>query len=214
MNKLSFRPSAILTKAQPRGARRTQNSTKVLGATLATLFVLCGTVGICLAVFSAIKARTPKGPAGVASLPPVKGATPADKGDGTVTPQPAANQAGPETVAADHSTPDQSSMPAVMPTVSPTPASVPVLQDQQKASVNDREFLESKVQNVEPKNPDRKLSGIARKNLEKERREAERKRSRLEEMYQKHEISSEAYKQGEEEYKSEIEKYRAAVNAG
>jgi hypothetical protein len=210
MNKLSLWPSAILTKAQPRGARRTRNSAKVLGATLAGLFVLCGTVGICLAVFSAIKARTPKGPAGVASLPPVKGATPADKGDGTVTPQPAANQTGPETVAADHSTPDQSSMP----TVSPTPASVPVVQNEQKAFVNDREFLESKVQNVEPKNPDRKLSGIARKNLEKERREAERKRSRLEEMYQKHEISSEAYKQGEEEYKSEIEKYRAAVNAG
>jgi hypothetical protein len=101
-----------------------------------------------------------------------------------------------------------------MPTVSPTPASVPVLQNEQKASLNDREFLESNAPNVEPKIPDRRLSGIARKNLEKERREAERKRSRLEEMYQKHEISSEAYKQGEEEYKSEIEKYRAAVNAG
>lgn len=210
MNKLSLRPSAILTKVQPRGARRTRNATKVLGATLVTLFVLCGTVGICLAVFSGIKTRTSKGPAGVASLPAVKGAIPADKGNDTVMPQPAANQAGPETVAADHSTPDQTSMP----TVSPTPASVPVLQNEQKASLNDREFLESNAPNVEPKIPDRRLSGIARKNLEKERREAERKRSRLEEMYQKHEISSEAYKQGEEEYKSEIEKYRAAVNAG
>ena len=218
MNKLSLRPSAILTKVQLRGARRTRNSAKVLGATLVTLFVLCGTVGICLAVFSAIKARTSKGSAGVTSLPAVKGALPADKGNGTVMPQPAANQAGPETVAADHSTPEQTSTP----TVSPSPASVPVLQNEQKASVNDREFLESKVPNVEPKNlpnvetknPDRQLSGVVRKNLEKERREAERKRSRLEEMYQKHEISSEAYKQGEEEYKSKIEKYRAAVNAG
>jgi hypothetical protein len=210
MNKLSLRPPAILTKAQPRGTRRIRNAAKVLGTTLAALFVLGGTVGICFAVFGAIKARTPKGSAGVASLPAVKGAIPADKGNDTVMPQPAANSAGPETVAADHSTPDQASMP----TVSPTPASVPVLQNEQKASVNDREFLDSKVPNVEPKNPDRRLSGIARKNLEKERREAERKRSRLEEMYQKHEISSEAYKQGEEEYKSEIEKYRAAVNAG
>jgi hypothetical protein len=161
-------------------------------------------------VFSGIKAKTSKGPAGIASLPAAKDAVPADKGNGTVVPQLAANQAGPETVAVDHSTADQTSVPKV----SPTPASVPVLQNEQKVAVNDREFLEGKVQNVEPKNPDRRLSGSARKNLEKERREAERKRSRLEEMYQKHEISSEAYKQGEEEYKSAIEKYRAAVNAG
>jgi hypothetical protein len=210
MNKLSLRPSAILTKVQARGVRRTRNAAKVLGATLVTLFVLCGAVGICLAVFGGIKARTAKAPAGAASLPAVKDAVPADPGNGTVMPQPAASQEGPETVAVDHSTPGQTSMPAV----SPTPVSVPVLQNEQKVSVNDREFLESKVQTVEPKNPDRRLSGTARKNLEKERREAERKRSRLEEMYQKHEISSEAYKQGEEEYKSAIEKYRAAVNAG
>ena len=158
MNKLSLRPSAILTKFQPRGARRTRNSAKVLGATLVTLFVLCGTVGVSLAVFSAIKARPSKGSAGVAGLPAVKGAIPADKGGGTVMPQPTAKQAGPETVAADHSTTDQMSMP----TVSPTPASAPVIQSEQKASVDDREFLESKVPNDEPKNPDRRASGIVR----------------------------------------------------
>jgi hypothetical protein len=214
MNKLGLRPSTILTKAQQSYSRRIRNSAKVLGATLGTLFALCGTVGICLAVFSAIKARTStsKGSAGVAPLPgtTVSPAIPADKDNGMALPQSDANQARHDTVAADHLTIDQTSTP----TLSPTPPSVPVLQNERKASVNDREFLENKPPNAEPKNPDRQLSGAERKNLERERREAERKRSRIEERYQKHEISSEAYKQGEQEYKSEIEKYRTAVNAG
>jgi hypothetical protein len=201
-------------KAQPKDFRRIRNSKKVLGATLGTLFVLCGIIGICLFAFSAIKARTSasKGSAGVVILPAVKAspAIPADKDHGMVMPPPAADQAHQETVAADRSTTDQRSTP----TLSPTPASVPVMQNERKASVNDREFLESKAPNAEPKNPDRQPSGVVRKNLERDRREAERKRARLEEMYQKHEISSEAYKQGEEEYKSAIEKYRTALNAG
>ena len=213
MNKLGLRPSTILMKAQPNDSRRIRNSTKVLGATLGMLFALGGTVGICLIAFSAIKARTSasKGSAGVPILPAVKAspAIPADKDDGMVMPQPTTKQAHQETVAADSSTMDQRSTPAL----SPTPATVPVPLNERKASVNDREFLESKAPNAEPKNPDRQLSGAVRKNLERERREAERKRSRLEEMYQKHEISSGAYKQGEEEYKSAIEKYRAALNA-
>ncbi len=212
MNKLDLRPSTILMKAQPKDSRRIRNSTKTL--TLGTLFALCGIVGICLIAFSAIKARisAPKGSAGVANLPVVKAspAIPVDKDNGMVIPQPSANQAHNEAVAANHSTSDQKSTP----TLSPTPAAMPVLQNERKASVNDREFLESKEPNAEPKNPDKQLSGAVRKNLERERREAERKRARLEEMYQKHEISSEAYKQGEEEYKSAIEKYRTALNAG
>ena len=214
MNKLGLRPSTILMKAQSNDSRRIRNSTKVLGAILGALFALGATVGICLIAFSAIKARTSasKGSAGVSILPAVEAspATPADKDNRLAMPQTAANQARNETVAADRSTIDQRSTP----TLSPTPASLPVLQNQQKASVNDREFLESKVPNAEPKSPDRQLSGSVRKNLERERREAERKRSRLEEMYQKHEISSEAYKQGEEEYRSAIQKYRTALNAG
>jgi hypothetical protein len=214
MNKLGPRPSTILMKAQPNDSRRIRNSTKVLRATLGTLFALCGIVGICLIAFSVIKARTSvsKGSAGVAVLPAVKAspAIPADKENAMVMPQPATDQAHQEAVAADRSTIDQ----RPTPTPSPAPASMPVLQNERKASVNDREFLESKAPNAEPKNPDRQLSGAVRKNLERERREAERKRSRLEEMYQKHEISSEAYKQGEQEYKSAIEKYRTALNAG
>jgi len=200
-------------KAQPKDSRRIRNSTKVL--TLGTLFALCGIVGICLIAFSAIKARisAPKGSAGVAAILPAVKASPAipvDKDNGMVIPQPSTNQAHNEAVAANRSTIDQKSTP----TLSPTPASMPVSQNERKASVNDREFLESKAPNAEPKNPDRQPSGAVRKNLERERREAERKRARLEEMYQKHEISSEAYKQGEEEYKSAIEKYRTALNAG
>ena len=214
MNNLGLRPSTILMKAQPNDSRRTRNSAKVLGVTLGVLFALGGIVGICLIAFSAIKARSSasKGSAGVPIIPAVKAspAIPADKDNGLAMPQPATNQAHDATVAADRSTIDQRSTP----TLSPTPASVPVLQNEQKASVNDHEFLESKVPNGEPKNPDRQLSGAVRKNLERERREAERKRSRLEEMYQKHEISSEAYKQGEQEYKSAIEKYRTALNGG
>jgi hypothetical protein len=212
MNKLGPRPSTILMKAQPNGSRRTRNSAKILGATLGILFALCGTIGICLIAFSAIKARTsvPKGPAGTPILPAVKASPsiPADKDNGIVMPQSGTNQS--ETATADGSKMDQKSAPAL----SPAPASVPVPPDERKSSVNDRDFLESKAPNPQPKAPDRQLSGAVRKNLEKERREAERKRSRLEEMYQNHEISSEAYKQGEEEYKSAIEKYRAALNAG
>lgn len=209
MNKLDLRPSTILMKAQPKDSRRIRNSTKVL--TLGTLFALCGIVGICLIAFSAIKARisAPKASAGVAIVK-ASPAIPVDKDNGQVIPQPSTNQAHNEAVAANRSTIDQKSTP----TLSPTPASMPVLESERKASVNDREFLESKEPNAEPKNPDRQLSGAVRKNLERERREAERKRARLEEMYQKHEISSEAYKQGEEEYKSAIEKYRTALNAG
>jgi hypothetical protein len=214
MNKLGLRPSTILMKAQPKDSRRIRNSTKVLGAILGALFALGGAVGICLIAFSAIKARTsaPKGPSGVPILPTVKAspAIPADKDNGTVMPQPATNQAHQEAVTADRSTTDQRPASAL----SSTPASATAPQNERKASVNDHEFLESKVPNTEPKNPDKQLSGTVRKNLERDRREAERKRSRLEEMYQKHEISSEAYKQGEEEYKSAIEKYRAALNAG
>jgi len=212
MNKLDLRPSTILMKAQPKDSRRIRNSTKVL--TLGTLFALCGIVGICLIAFSAIKARisAPKGSAGVASLPAVKAspAIPVDKDNGMVIPQPSTNQAHNEAVAANRSTIDQKSTP----TLSPTPASMPVVQNERKASVNDREFLESKEPNAEPKNPDRQLSGAMRKNLERDRREAERKRSRLEEMYQNHAISGEAYKKGEEKYKSEIEKYRREMNVG
>ena len=175
MNKLDLRPSTILMKAQPKDSRRIRNSTKVL--TLGTLFALCGIVGICLIAFSAIKARisAPKGSAGVASLPAVKAspAIPVDKDNGMVIPQPSTNQAHNEAVAANRSTIDQKSTP----TLSPTPASMPVVQNERKASVNDREFLESKEPNAEPKNPDRQLSGAMRKNLEKDRREAERKRA-------------------------------------
>jgi hypothetical protein len=210
MNKLGPRPSTILMKAQPNGSRRIRSTTKVLGATLGILFALCGTIGICSFAFNAIKARTsvPKGLASTPIVPAVKASptVPADKDNGTVVAQPATNQS--ETATADGSKMDQKSTPAA----SPAPPSVPVPPDERKASVNDRDFLESKA--PEPKAPDRQLSGVVRKNLEKGRREAERKRSRLEEMYQKHEISSEAYKQGEEEYKSAIEKYRAALNAG
>ena len=214
MNKLDLRPSAILMKAQPKDSRRMRNSTKVLGATFGALFALGGIVGICLIAFSAIKARisVPKGSVGAATLPAVKAspAIPVDKANGMAIPQPSANQAHSEAVAKNLSTIDQKSTPAL----SPTPASMPVLQNERKASVSDREFLESKEPNAEPKNPDRQLSGAVRKNLERERREAERKRARLEEMYQKHEISSEAYKKGEEDYKRAIEKYRTALNAG
>jgi len=214
MNNLGLRPSTILMKAQPTGSRRIRKSAKVLGATLGALFALCGTVAICLIAFGAIKARTStsKGPADVPIVPAVKAspAISADKNNGMVMPQPATNQPPHETVAADHSTIDQTSTP----TLSPTPVSVPVVQNERKASVSDREFLEGKLPSADPKNTDRQLSGAVRKNLERERRQAERKRSRLEEMYQKHEISSEAYKQGEQEYKSEIEKYRSVVNAG
>jgi hypothetical protein len=214
MNKLDLRPSAILMKAQPKDSRRIRNSTKVLGATFGTLFALGGIVGICLIAFSAIKARisVPKGSVGgVAILPAVKAspAIPVDKANGMVIPQPSTNQAHSAAVAANLSTIDQKSTP----TLSPTPASMPALQNERKASVSDREFLESKEPNAEPRNPDRQLSGAVRKNLERERREAERKRTRLEEMYQKHEISSDAYKKGEEDYKSAIEKYRTALNA-
>src|SRR5271157_1675721 len=154
MNKLDLRPSTILMKAQPKDSRRIRNSRKVLA--LGTLFALCGIVGICLIAFSAIKARisAPKGSAGVAILPAVKASPsiPVDKDNGTVIPQPSTNQAHNEAVAANRSTIDQKSTP----TLSPTPASMPVLQnDERKASVNDREFLESKEPNAEPKNPDR-----------------------------------------------------------
>jgi len=212
MNKLDLRPSNILMKAQPKDSRRIRSSTKVLA--FGTLIALCGIVGICLIAFSAVKARisAPKGSASVAMVPAVKAspAIPVDKDKGMAIPQPSTNQAHNEAVAANRSTIDQKSTP----TLSPTPASMPALENERKTSVNDREFLESKEPNAEPKSPDKQLSGAVRKNLERERRDAERKRARLEELYQKHEISSEAYKQGEEEYKSAIEKYRTALNAG
>ncbi len=220
MNKLGLRPSTILKKAPPSDSRRSRKSTKILGAALVTLFALCGTVGICLVAFSAIKAKTsaPKAPLEAAAQPPAKASpelpavspAPAAQYNGVVIEQPASNFTHRETLPPDPPAIDQTSAPAP----SPSPASVPVLQSDRKASVNDREFLESKPPSAEPKNPEKQLSGAERRNLEKERRQAERKRSRLEEMYQNHEISSEAYKKGTEEYKSQIEKYRAAANAG
>ena len=234
MNKLGLRPSTILKKAPPSDSRRLRKSAKVLGATLGTLIALGGLVGICLVAASEFKAKPSpsKESTDVSVLPAVKASpaisaisatpavstTPAARYDGVVISQPAAGQAQPqpqpqphnETLAADQSTIDQTSAPAL----SPTPGSVPVLKDDQKASVSDHEFLESKPPSAEPKNPDKQLSGTERKNLERARREAERKRSRLEEKYQKHEISSEDYKKGEQEYKSAIERYRTAVNAG
>jgi hypothetical protein len=216
MNKLGLRPSTILKKAQPSDSRRVRKTAKILSATLAALFALGGTVGICLIAFSAIKARTsaPNGTADVPAPPAVKAspaisATPAGKYEGVVIQQPA-SQAHNEKVAADHSPAAQTSTPAL----SPTPVAEAIVQNDQKPSVNDREFLDSKQASAESKNPDKQLSGAERKNLEKVRRQAERKRSRLEEMYQKHEISSDAYKKGEEEYKSAIEKYRTAVSSG
>jgi hypothetical protein len=217
MNKLGLRPSTILKKAQPTDSRRVRKTAKIISATLAALFALGGTVGICLIAFSAIKARTsaPKGTADVPVLPAVEASpaaispTPAGKYEGVVIQQPA-NQAHNDEVVADHSPPAQTSTPAL----SPTPAAEAIAQNDQKPSVNDREFLDSKQSSAESKNPDKQLSGAERRNLEKVRRQAERKRSRLEEMYQKHEISSDAYKKGEEEYKSAIEKYRSAVSSG
>jgi hypothetical protein len=215
MNKLGLRPSTILKKAQPSDSRRVRKTAKILSATLAALFALGGTVGICLIAFSAIKARTspPKGTADVPVPPAVEAspaisATPAGKYEGVVIQQPA-NQAHNEEAAADH-------LPAAQtptPPLSPAPAAEAIVQNDQKPSANDREFLDSKQASAESKNPDKQLSGAERKNLEKVRRQAERKRSRLEEMYQKHEISSDAYKKGEEEYKSAIEKYRTAVSS-
>ena len=216
MNNLGLRPSTILKKAQPSDSRRIRKSAKVLGASLGVLFALCGAVGICLVVFTAIKARTsaPKESVDVPILPAVKAspalpassATPAAQYKGVVISQPASQDH--NEAVSDHAAGDQTSAPAL----SSIPTPVPIVQNDRKVAVNDQEFLENKQPNADPKNPDKQLSGAERKNLEKMRREAERKRSRLEEMYQRHEISSDAYKKGEEEYKSVIEKYRTAVN--
>jgi hypothetical protein len=220
MNNLGLRPSAILKKALPGDSRRTRKSAKVLGVTLGVLIALCGAVGISLIAFSAIKARTsaPKESADVPPLPSAKpspalpaiSAAPTAQYKGVVISQPA-SQGHNEAVAADHTSVDQTSTPAL--STVPTPVPVSIVQNDRKTSPNDQEFLESKLPNTDSKSPDKQLSGAERKNLEKTRREAERKRSRLEEMYQKHEISGEAYKKGEEDYKTAIEKYRAAVNA-
>jgi hypothetical protein len=214
MNKLGNRPMKILEKAQLEKSRWASNSAKVLLATASALLALCATVVTCLFAFGShgVKAVGSNGSATVPVLSATKvpPATPAEKGNGAVTPRPDSNQPQNGTIAAEHSAIDQTPKPALDPI--PTPAPLP--QPESKAFVSDSELLKGERPDSAPKNPERQIPKSVRKNLEKERREAERKRSRLEDMYQKHLISGEAYKEGEKEYKSQIEKYRREVNAG
>src|ERR1700739_2970012 len=88
MDKLVYKPLPVLVRAQPSNSRWTCNSAKILraGATLGTVFALCGAVVICLIGF---RAFTPvrfesKGSAGIRILPEtnVLPTTPADQDNG------------------------------------------------------------------------------------------------------------------------------------
>ena len=209
MSKLGYQPLPVLFRAEPRDARWTSNSAKILGAvaTLVTVFALCGAGAICLSGFQP-RTLEPKAPVGVPILPATKVsptvAVSQDNAMGILLTD--ANQVHRGTILEDQII-DQAPTPALNPTSTPTPVPEP------EASVSDNEFLKEQRPQGGRINLDRQLPEAVRKNLEKERREAERKRSRSEQMYRKHAISSEAYKKGEEKYRSEIERYRREINA-
>lgn len=222
MNKLGNLPVKILKKVLLNKPRWTSNPVKVSVGVAGTLLALSAIGVICLFSLSTHRPKTVGSNALIDApvFPATKMTTPAErttptemtmaveKGDGSITAFPSGNQGENGTIAARHSTIDQTPTPAL----NPIPSPAPVPQSESKAFVSDSEFL--KGERPEPKKQGQKLPKSIHKNLEKERREAERKRSRLEDMYQKHLISSEAYKKGEKEYKREIEKYRSEVSAG
>jgi hypothetical protein len=196
MNKRHGQPLRRRLKAQPNDSERRRDSEQtlirmlvpgallILGVAIATgfgasfLFKLRGKP-------SKSSANTPIALAATASPSPIE----KDGQTGPLSDNP--DVARPETIIAENSTPNQSSVPTPV-SDAPLPQATPVVGD-------------TKARDAKP-------SEVVRKSIEKERRKAERKRSRLETMYRRHEISDEAYKKGQDEYKSEMAKYRSFMD--
>ena len=215
MNKSGYQPLPVLLRAEPSDARWSSNSAKILRvvAILGTIFALCGAIVICLIAFNAFptgkQTLESKAAVHVPSLPETT-ASPSDtvnQVNGARTLSPETSQAHPATNADDHAIIDQVTTPA------PNPASMPAPMAAPEATVSDKNLLQGDRPDAGRVNPERHLTEVVRKKLEKRRLQAELKRSRLEEKYQQHAISSEAYKKGEEKYRREIERYRREMNA-
>jgi hypothetical protein len=204
MNKLYRLPLRTRAKTLSSGVRRRQNSSKILLTGILALGALAALGALGFAAFLTFKHMTAK-PKVVAAAAPSPAATPspatpAAKPKDVLMPLSDPNQAPSEGTASAHPSIDQEPSPPVLnSTAAPTPA----------ASVAQHELKTDS----QPGNPDKPLTKLARKNLEKKRLEAERKRARLEKMYQNHEISTDAYNKGEEEYKDEIQKYRTGIKS-
>jgi hypothetical protein len=202
MNKLYRLPLRTRAKNVSSGVRRRQNSSKILATGIIAFCALAALVAIGFAAVFTFKHLTAK-PKAVATASPSPSTTPspAVKTKDVLMPLVDPNQTPSDANPSAHSAiSPQPSPPVPTPTAAPTPAASPTPQQQKADS--------------QPKENDKALTKIARRNLEKKRLEAERKRARLEKMYQNHEISIDAYNKGKEEYKEEIQKYRNVIKSG
>jgi hypothetical protein len=222
MNKHGYQPMPVLMRAEPRGARQTSNSAKILHvvAILGGIFALIGAVVFCLAAFNAFPSGAVESKATGTSplaMTQVYAAVPAGHENGLEALPADANQGRHETIADDPVAIYQPATPAPAESAS----SAPEPMTQASTSLNDNEFLKedhpdsARTISISDRSiSDRSMSEVKRKNLESQRRRAERQRAELEESYRDHAISGEAYKKGEEKYRSAIEKYRWEMNAG
>jgi hypothetical protein len=206
MNKLYRLPLRTRAKTLSSGVRRRRNLSKILATGILALCALAALVAIGIAGFVTFKRLTAKPKVATAAAPapaatPSPPTTPVVKASDVLLPLSDPNQSPPGGTASAHpAMTQQPSPPVLKSTTAPAPA----------ASVAEHEVkAESQA-----RNPDKPLSKIERKNLEKKRQEAEHKRARLEQMYQNHEISTDAYNKGEEEYKDEIQRYRKQLKSG
>lgn len=215
MNKHGYQPMPVLMRAEPRGARQTSNSVKILHvvAILGGIFALIGAVVFCLAAFNAfpsgaVESKT-TGTSPLAETQ-VYAAVPAGHKNGLEALRSDANQGRYNTITDDPVAIFQPPAPA------PSVSSAPEPMTQASTSLNDNEFLKedhpdsARTMSIS----DRSMSEVMRKKLESQRRRAERQRAELEESYRDHAISGEAYKKGEAKYRSTIEKYRWEMNGG
>jgi hypothetical protein len=213
MNKIGYQPLPVLLRAESSDARGNSNSAIILRvvATLGTFLALGGVIVICLIAFKAFPLAKPdsKAPVGDSVLPPttnMSSSAEANQDTGVSTAQPVPSQPIGGTITENHPVIDQT------PTANLNPPSTSAPLSKPEGSMSDSELLQSARPETRVQVPERHLTEVVRKNLEKKRLEAERKRARLEDLYRTHAISAEAYKKGEERYQSAIQKYRKAMN--
>jgi hypothetical protein len=200
MNKLYRLPLRTRPKNLSSGVRRRRNSSKILATVILALSALAALGAIGFGAFFTLKHLRTK-PKVIAAAVPSPTAMPDVKKKDLLMPLADPNQSPPGGNGSGQPAPNVPSAPLVLSSIPVSTPPVSVAQEEQKTDSHTGA-------------PDKTLSKIARKNLEKKRLEVERKRARLEQAYQKHEISIDAYNKGKEEYKNEIQKYRNELKSG